>query len=159
MNVQALVGEEGLSEEHSPDVNENHGDDASNNEEPGLNKDQRRLESLKLQFEWHKHFSTLTSAITVLIVTVSYTVFRDAASDPCPLATTWFGVNKLLLISFALFFSGLLWSIIARRRVIFLVSTQGVLPTGLYVHLRYLYPLISLCGGLLAFVVFTTISN
>jgi hypothetical protein len=159
-----------LSEERSPNADEDCNERVDAPEEGGISNDQRRLESLKLQFEWHKHFTTLISGITVLIVTLSYTVFRDAASDPAPLATTKFGTNRLLLLSFTLFFFGILWSIFSMRTVIYLISTQRMILASpfadwlsfmnwLYVGFRDIYPLATLCGGLLAFAVFAAATN
>lgn len=142
-----------------PEADKDHGADMAEAEMPGLSEDQRRLEMLKLQFEWHKHLTTLTSAITLLVATVSHTVFREAAGVPEPFATTWLGINKLLILAFALFFLALLWSIIAMRRVIYLVATHGAVSSGLYVQLRYLVPGIALFGGVLAFVVFATMTR
>jgi hypothetical protein len=88
-----------LSEDNSPEADKDHGEDMSEAETPGLSEDQRRLEMLKLQFEWHKHLTTLTSAITLLVATVSYTVFREAADVPEPFATTWLGIDKLLILT------------------------------------------------------------
>ena len=143
-----------MSEDNSPDADKDRGEDTAEASPSSLSEEQRRLEMLKLQFEWHKHLTTLTSGITLLVTAVSYTVFRDAAGVPYPFATTWFGVNKLLIVAFVLFFVGLLWSIFAMRRVIYLVATLGALSSGLYVQLRYLVPGIALVGGVLAFVLF-----
>jgi len=111
---------------------------------------------LKLQFEWQKHMTTLTSGITLLVTTVSYTVFRDAAVKAHPLAATWFGINKLLFVALLLFFLGLLWSIFGMRRIINLVSTEGARSSELYVRLRYVVPGYLLVGGVLAFVLFVS---
>jgi len=70
-----------LSEENSPDANEDRGENLAGTSTPGLREDQRRLEMLKLQFEWHKHLTALTSGIILLVTTMSYTVFRDAAGS------------------------------------------------------------------------------
>jgi uncharacterized membrane protein len=151
--------ERGLSEDSAPDGDKDRGEDMAEASTSGLSEDQRRLEMLKLQFEWHKHLTTLTSGITLLVTTVSYTVFRDTAGVPHPFATTWVGINKLLIMAFALFFLGLLWSIFAMRRVIYLVSTQGALSSKLYVQFRYIVPGIALFGGVLAFFHFVTMTR
>lgn len=148
-----------MGEENSPDADRNHDEDTAKPVTPSLSDDQRRLEMLKLQFEWHKHLTTLTSAITLLVTTVSYTVFRDAAGVPAPFSTTWVGINKLLFVALALFFLVFLWSIFAMRRVIYLVATQGAVSSGLYVQLRYLVPAIALLGGVLAFILFVTMTH
>jgi hypothetical protein len=110
--------EGGLSEDNSPEADKDCGEDMPEASTPGLHEDQRRLEMLKLQFEWQKHLSTLTSGITLLVTTVSYTVFRDTVGDPHPFATTWVGINKLLVGAFVLFLFGFLWSLFGMRRVI-----------------------------------------
>jgi hypothetical protein len=73
-----------LSEDNSPDADKDRGEDTAEASPSSLSEDQRRLEMLKLQFEWHKHLTTLTSGITLLVTTVSYTVFRDTAGIPHP---------------------------------------------------------------------------
>jgi uncharacterized membrane protein len=86
-------------------------------------------------------------------------VFRDAAGVPHPFATTWFGINILLIEAFALFFLVFLWSIFTMRRVVYLVSTQGALSSKLYVQFRYIVPGIALFGGVLAFFLFVTMTR
>jgi hypothetical protein len=63
--------ERGLSEDNSPDADKDRGEDMAEASTSGLSEDQRRLEMLKLQFEWHKHLTTLTSGIALLVTTVS----------------------------------------------------------------------------------------
>jgi uncharacterized membrane protein len=151
--------ERGLSEDNSPDADKDRSEDMAEASTSGLSEDQRRLEMLKLQFEWHKHLTTLTSGIILLVTTVSYTVFRDATGVPHPFATTWFGINILLFVAFALFFLVFLWSIFAMRRVIYLVATPGALSSKRYVKLRYVVSGIALFGGVLAFYLFVTMTR
>ncbi len=125
----------------------------------GLGEDQRRLEMLKLQFEWHKHLTTLTSGIILLVTTLSYTVFRETAEVAHSFPTTLFGINILLILAFILFFSLWGWSLHAMRRVIFLVATPGARSSDRYVKLRYALTVFCLIGGVLVFVIFVIVTR
>ena len=151
-----------MSKDVSPDADEDRDENIVELVEPppsSISEEQRRLEMLKLQFEWQKHLTTLTSGIIVLVTTVSYTVFREATVLPDPFSTTWLGMNVLLFLAFALFFMALGWAIHAMRRVIYLVATWDARSSRGYVRFRYLVPGYTLLGGVLMFVCFVVMTR
>ena len=147
-----------MSEDNSPE-DKDRSEAMAETPAPDLGEDPHRVEMLKLQFEWHKHLTTLTSGIILLVATLSYTVFRDAAGVAHPFPITLFGINILLILAFILFFSLWGWSLHAMRRVIFLVATPGARSSERYVKLRYALTVFCLVGGLLAFVVFVILTR
>jgi hypothetical protein len=127
-----------------------------------LTEEDRLVESLKLEFEWHKHLTTLISGIVVALVTILQVFFTVGKGDR-PYNS---GEGVLLALCFISLGFGLVFSVLAMnwtlRRVrktkesdwekrwprLSRLNTRGL------AFLSVQYPIMALLGGLIFFVLF-----
>jgi hypothetical protein len=120
-----------------------------NDEEERLRKE-RLIESLKLEFEMHKHITTVLAALAVVLLTIVQGFF-PTANIPI---LSW--DNFFLIGCFVLLFISGVWAILAMRIVLREVSDPDRVDDENR-RLRAIIPGATLLGGLALFFVFAIV--